>query len=114
VNPLRLRPRGATLALAGLGALACGALALLPGEAGPVAARAGLLTLGLGVAALLVRRRAAEAPPPRLRVVARATLARDASAVLVELDGRPVLLGVGRDGVRLLAETGWMGPEVDP
>lgn len=114
MNPLQLGPRGAALALAGVGALACGALALLPGEAGPVAARAGLLTLGLGVAALLVRRRVGEAPPPRLRVLARATLARDASAVLVELDGRPMLLGVGRDGVRLLAETGWMGPEVDP
>jgi len=114
MNPARLGPRGVTLALAGVGALACGALALLPDEAGPVAARAGLLTLGLGVGVRLVRRRAGEAPPSRLRVVARATLARDAAAVLVELDGRPVLLGVGRDGVRLLAEPGWMGPEVIP
>ncbi len=114
MNPPGFGPRGATLALAGVGALACGALALLPGEAGPVAARAGLGTLGLGAAALLVRRRTGAAPPPRLRVVARAALARDASAVLVELDGRPMLLGVGRDGVRLLAETGWTGPEVEP
>jgi hypothetical protein len=114
VSPLAVGSRGVTLALAGMGALACAGLALLPGEAGPVAARAGLVVLTLGAAVLLVRHRAGQAPPPRLRVVARAALARDASAVLVELDGRPMLLGVGRDGVRLLVETGWMGPEVEP
>jgi hypothetical protein len=47
-------------------------------------------------------------------VVARAALARDASAVRVELDGRPMLLGVGRDGVRLLAGTGGTATEVEP
>jgi hypothetical protein len=110
----RLGARGVPLALAAAGAVACGGLALLPGESGPVAARAGLVALTLGTAVTLVRGRAAGAPPPRLRVVARAALARDAAAVLVELDGRPMLLGVGRDGVRLLAETGWTGPEVEP
>jgi hypothetical protein len=103
-----------TLALAGLGALACVGLACLPGELGPVAARASLAALALGVAVRLVRHRGDQAPAPRLRVVARAALARDTSAVLVELDGRPMLLGVGRDGVRLLAETCWMGPEAEP
>jgi hypothetical protein len=102
------------LALATAGVVACGGLALLPGESGPVAARAGLVAVALGTAMALVRGRAAGAPPPRLRVVARAALARDASAVLVELDGRTMLLGVGRDGVRLLAGTGWTGREEEP
>jgi hypothetical protein len=103
-----------SLILGGLGALGCVGLALLSGEVGPMAARAGLAVLTLGAVVLLVRRRAVEAPPPRLRVVSRATLARDSAAVLVELDGRPMLLGVGRDGVRLLAGTGWLEPEVEP
>jgi hypothetical protein len=34
--------------------------------------------------------------------------------VLVELDGRPMLLGVGRDGVRLLSGTFWMGSGEEP
>ncbi len=106
--------RGPALALVAVGLLGGAALALLPGEAGVVAARAGLLVLALGAGVVLLRRRAAGDPPPRLRVVARAALARDAAAVLVELDGRPMLLGVGRDGVRLLMETGWMGPEAEP
>jgi hypothetical protein len=106
--------RAVPLALAAAGAVACGGLALLPGESGPAAARAGLVAVILGAAAALVRGRTAGVPPPRLRVVARAALARDASAVLVELDGRPMLLGVGRDGVRLLATTGGTGPEVEP
>jgi hypothetical protein len=114
VIPLPFRARGPTLALVACGLLGGGALALLPGEAGAVAARAGLLVLALGAGVVLLRRRAGGDPPPRLRVVARAALARDAAAVLVELDGRPMLLGVGRDGVRLLMETGWMGPEVEP
>jgi hypothetical protein len=104
----------APLAWLGLAAAAGGALLLLPGELGPVAGRAVLVTLGLAAAALLVRHRAAQGPPPRLRVISRAGLARDAAVVLVELDGRPMLLGVGRDGVRLLAEAGWTGPEVEP
>jgi Flagellar biosynthesis protein, FliO len=102
------------LALGTAGVVACGGLALLPGESGPVAARAGLMAVALGTAVALVRGRAAGAPPPRLRVVARAALARDASAVLLELDGRPMLLGVGRDGVRLLAEAGWTERKVEP
>jgi hypothetical protein len=95
-------------------AAACAGLALLPGELGPLAARAGLVCLGLGTALLLLRRHAAEPATPRLRVLSRAGLARDASVVLVELDGRPLLLGVGRDGVRLLSDHGWSGPEVEP
>jgi len=101
------------LAWMGLAAAPCGALALLPGELGPAAARAGLLLLALAGAILLLRQRRDAAPPPRLRVLSRAGLARDASLVLVEVDGRPMLLGVGRDGVRLLAETGWDHPEAD-
>lgn len=108
---LRRPPPLAWLAMA---AAACAAFALLPGELGPVAARAGLLLLALAAAVLLLRRREAAAPPPRLRVLSRAGLARDAAVVLIELDGKPMLLGVGRDGVRLLAEAGWMGPRVEP
>lgn len=114
MNQLALWPRALPVALLVAGALGCGVLALLPGEAGPIAARAGLVALGLGAVFVLARRRSGEAPQPRLRVLARAALARDATAVLVELDGRPMLLGVGRDGVRLLAESGWMGPEPEP
>jgi hypothetical protein len=114
VTPFQLGARGPWLALAGAGTLGCAGLALLPGEAGPIAARAGLVTLGLGAAVLGLRRRGGAAAPPRLRVVARVGLARDASAVLVELDGRPVLLGVGRDGVRRLGESGWMDAEAEP
>jgi len=106
--------RTGPLAWMGLAALPCGALALLPGELGPAAARAGMLLLGLAGAVLLLRQRRDATPPPRLRVLSRAGLARDASLVLVEVDGRPMLLGVGRDGVRLLAETGWTGPEAEP
>ena len=101
------------LAWTGLAAAPCGALALLPGELGPAAARAGVLLLALAGAVLLLRQRRDAAPPPRLRVLSRTGLARDASLVLVEVDGRPMLLGVGRDGVRLLAETGWNEPEAD-
>jgi hypothetical protein len=95
----------------GVAAAPCGALALLPGELGPAAARAGLLLLALAGAALLIRQRREAAPPPRLRLLSRTGLARDVSLVLVEVDGRPMLLGVGRDGVRLLAETGWDEPK---
>ena len=91
-----------------------GALLLLPGELGPAAARAGLVVAGLAGAGLLVHHRAAGGVPPRLRVVSQTGLARDAAVVLVELDGRPMLLDVERDGVRLLADPGWMGPEVEP
>ena len=109
-----LLERMGPLAWMGVAAVPCGALVFLPGELGPAAARAGLLLTGLAGAVLVLRQRRDAAPPPRLRVLSRAGLARDASLVLVEVDGRPMLLGVGRDGVRLLAETGWTGPEEEP
>jgi hypothetical protein len=114
VIPLPLDRPGRSLLLAGFGATGLAAPWLLAGEAAPAVARGGLVVLALAGAVVLLGRRAALAPPARLRVLARAPLARDASAVLVELDGRPMLLGVGRDGVRLLAEPGWTGTEVDP
>jgi Flagellar biosynthesis protein, FliO len=113
VIPL-LRGMGAAPWLPVAAAAAAGVTLLLPGDPGPGAARAALLALGVGAAALLLRRRGAEAPAPRLRVLSRVGLARDAAVVLVELDGRPLLLGVGRDGVRLLAEEAWTGPEAGP
>ena len=75
---LRRPPPLAWLAMA---AAACAAFALLPGELGPVAARAGLLLLALAAAVLLLRRREAAAPPPRaVGIGARARHARVAGS----------------------------------
>jgi flagellar protein FliO/FliZ len=101
LSPPRLR-RAALLALA---ALACAGLALLPAEAGPLAARAGLAALAVAGAAALLSRRAA-APPPLLRVTARAGLGRATGLALVEVDGRRLLLGVSERSVELLCELG--------
>lgn len=96
-------PRARHAALLALAALGCGALALLPTEGGPLAARAGLAALAVaGLAALLARRGAAPAPP--LRVAARAGLGRTAGLALVEVDGRRLLVGVSERSVELLCE----------
>lgn len=88
------------------GAALCGALAFLPGELGPLAARAGLAAAGVGAVAALARRRgpAAAAAGAGLRVTGRAGLGRAAAVALVEVDGRRFLLGVGEGAPELLAE----------
>ncbi|MBK9516587.1 MAG: flagellar biosynthetic protein FliO [Anaeromyxobacter sp.] len=96
-------PRPALLLLGG--AALCGALAFLPGELGPLAARAGLAAAGVGAVAALARRRGpAAAAGAGLRVTGRAGLGRAAAVALVEVDGRRFLLGVGEGAPELLAE----------
>jgi flagellar protein FliO/FliZ len=82
----------------------CGALALLPAEAGPLAARAALAALVVAALAALVRRREGARPAPALRVAARAGLTRAAGVAVVEVDGRRLLLGVSERAVELLCE----------
>jgi hypothetical protein len=90
--------------LAGLGAALLLALALAPGGLAPVAARAALAAAGVAIAAAVLRRAAAvRAAPARLVIVARHPLGRDTGVALAELDGRPLLLGFGAGGVRLLS-----------
>lgn len=89
--------------LLGLGAIGCGLLAFAPGEAGPLAARAGLAALAVGALAALARRRGGARPAAALRVTARAALGRAAVAV-VEVDGRRFLVGGGERALELLAE----------
>jgi flagellar biogenesis protein FliO len=72
-----------------------------------IAARAALAVLALAAAVLLVRRRARrDAPSSPVAVVARASLGPGAGVALVEAGGRRLLLGVGKDGVRLVRDLG--------
>jgi len=100
------RPLGLPLLLAALALAAAGGLALaaLPGEGGPLAARAALAALAVGGAALLWRRGAGAIAPPCLAVSARAGLGRATSVAVVEVDGRRLLLGVSERSVELLCE----------
>ena len=72
-----------------------------------VAARAALALLGLAALALLVRRRGrtpAGAAP--VAVLARAPLGPGLGVALLEADGRRLLVGWGKDGVRLVRDLG--------
>ena len=104
------RPGAALLAAA----LGCAALALLPGEAGPLAARAGLAALAIGAVAVLWRRRPGRAGGPALRVIAQAGVGRTGAVAIVEVDGRRFLLGAAERSIELLAELSPAGPEVAP
>jgi hypothetical protein len=78
-----------------------------------VAARAALAVAVLVAAAVLVRRRARGAPcPSPITVTARAPLAPGLGVALVEAGGRRLLVGWGKDGVRLLRDLG--APELRP
>lgn len=103
--------QGRTAALVGA-PLAAALLALAPGELAPAAARAAVAALVLALAALLVRRRGRLAPAAPVVVVAREPLAGGAGLAVVEAGGRRLLLGFGRDGVRLVADLG--APTGDP
>jgi hypothetical protein len=94
-------------ALAGAAALGLAAATLSAGDLAPAAARGALAVAALGGLAALVRRapaRARAAEP--LAVLARTRLGRDAGLVLVEADGRRLLVGHGEGGVRLVADLG--------
>lgn len=110
MTPLALPPRRTALALA-LGALGSAALALLPGELGPTAARAGLAATGVGAVALLARRPRRVAAAQALRVSARAGLSRAGGVAVVEVDGRRLLVGFGERAVELLCELDPAGAE---
>ncbi|HTN52010.1 MAG TPA: flagellar biosynthetic protein FliO [Anaeromyxobacter sp.] len=101
-----LARRPLLLAAAGGGLLL---LAVLPGGLAAAAARAGLLAAALGVAAVLARRWARPPAPGPLRVLAREPLGREAGLLLLEADGRRLLVGFGAGGVRVL--TRWAGEE---
>jgi flagellar biogenesis protein FliO len=72
-----------------------------------LAARAALALAGLAALVLVVRRRTrpAAAPEP-VAVLARAPLGPGIGVALVEAGGRRLLLGFGRDGVRLVRDLG--------
>ena len=68
------------------------------------AALASALLLALALAGALLRRRASGAAgPSRLSVEARAPLSRDAGVALLRAGRESLLVGWGRDGVRLVA-----------
>lgn len=72
-----------------------------------VAARAALALAALGAGAVLLRRRArAPAPPAPLTVLARAPLGPGLGVALLEAGGRRLLVGWGKDGVRLVRDLG--------
>ncbi len=99
---LSLPPLGLPAFLGG-GALVGLALALAPGELAPASLRAAAAACAVGAAALLAHRaRSHSAPAQRLALLARQPLSRDAGVALVELDGRPLLVGFGPGGVQLL------------
>lgn len=98
-------PRGR----AGVAAAAIGGavlLALSSGAVAPLAARGALAAAAIGTAALLVRRRTAPGAPAPIAVVARAPLPGGTGLAVVEAGSRRLLVGFGRDGVRLVAELG--------
>jgi len=78
-----------------------------------IAARAALALLALAAMVLLLRRRArapvASAP---VAVVGRAALGPGLGLAIVEAGGRRLLVGWGKDGVRLVRDLG--GPEAGP
>jgi flagellar protein FliO/FliZ len=104
----------ARAALLGLAPVAAIGLALAPGRLAPAAARAALLAAAMGAALVLVRRGARPAPAAPLAVVARAPLASGVGVALVEADGRRFLVGIGRDGVSLVADLGAAPGRVSP
>jgi len=70
------------------------------GSAVAAIALVGLLAAGAGLARLRLARRAA---PGEAHVVWRDLLSRDTGVALVRARGRLLLVGWGRDGVRLVA-----------
>jgi hypothetical protein len=103
---LAASPRGRA-AILGATLLASALLALSPGEIAPAAARAALAAAAIAAAAVLFQRRSrTPATPAPLAIVAREPLAGGAGLALVEAGPRRLLVGFGRDGVRLVADLG--------
>ncbi len=76
---------------------------------GPALLASAVLAL-LFAGALLARRRLSRLPAPRdLEVTGRTHLSREAGVALVRARGEVVLVGWGRDGVRLVARVGKAG-----
>lgn len=98
------RGRAAVLAAA-LGAAVL--LALSPGGLAPAAARAVLAAAAIAALAVLVRSRSRAPPAPApLAVIARTPLASGSGLAVVEAGPRRLLVGFGREGVRLVADLG--------
>jgi len=75
-----------------------------------LAARAALAVLALAAVVLLVRRRGhAAAGPAPVSVLARAPLGPGLGVALLETGGRRLLVGWGKDGVRLVRDLGAAG-----
>jgi flagellar protein FliO/FliZ len=73
------------------------------------AARAVLVLAVLAATALLLRRRARPAALDPVLVLSRAPLGPGMGVALVEADGRRLLVGWGKDGVRLVRDLGGAG-----
>jgi flagellar biogenesis protein FliO len=72
-----------------------------------IAARAALAVAAIAAIALLVRRRARrDDPPAPVSVVARAPLGPGVGLALVVVSGRRLVVGWGKDGVRLVRDLG--------
>jgi flagellar protein FliO/FliZ len=98
-------PRGWTRARTALAVASAMALclALAPGELAPASLRAGAAAAAIGALALLARARLARpADARRLTLVSRQALSREAGVALLEVDGRPMLVGYGGGAVQLL------------
>lgn len=93
-------------ALAGLGLLMVASLALSPSGVAPVAARGSLAAGAVVAVAILLRRRVRAGAPAALVVLDRAPLAPGAGIAIVQAGDRRLLVGFGRDGVRLVANLG--------
>jgi hypothetical protein len=75
-----------------------------------MAARAALAVVALAAAVLLVRRRARGTSPAPVCILARAPLGPGPGIALVETGGRRLLVGWGKDGVRLVRDLGTPEP----
>jgi flagellar protein FliO/FliZ len=72
-----------------------------------IAARAALVVVVLTACVILVRRRARDASQPNpVAVIARAPLGPGLGLALLEVCGRRLLVGWGKDGVRLVRDLG--------
>jgi flagellar protein FliO/FliZ len=72
-----------------------------------VAARAALVLAALAAGLVLLRRRSRLGPAePAIAIVGRAPLAAGTGLALVETGGRRLVVGWGKDGVRLVRDLG--------